>query len=321
MPPDAPLSPMDLLVERFRQHMEIIRFSPRTIAGAQCHLRQFLTFLRGQNITDAQAITTGTLTDYQRDLFYRPTNRGTARSITHQNHALSVIKGFFRFLKYEGYLAASPADALAMAREPQTLPRQVLTPQEARKILETPDTGCLIGYRDRTILEVFYATGIRKTELRHLTVANVNFEEELLRINGGKGGKDRVVPLTRLACSFLENYIKAVRPELLRGQVTDRLFISARALPIGTNTVGDLVTKYAKLAGVKKHVTCHVWRHTCATHLVKNKANLRHVQEMLGHRQLSTTERYLHLTITDLKEAHRKFHPRERGTGERDPNP
>jgi integrase/recombinase XerD len=284
-------------------------------------LRQFLAFLRSVNVTDAQAITTGTLTDFQRDLFYTPTSRGTARSISHQNHALCVIKGFFRFLKQEGYLAINPAEALALAREPQTLPRQVLTPQEARKILETPDTGCLLGYRDRTILEVFYATGIRKSELRQLTVANVNLEEELLRINGGKGAKDRVVPLTRLACSFLENYIKAVRPELLRGKVTDRLFISARALPIGTNTVGDLVTKYAKQAGVKKHVTCHVWRHTCATHLVKNKANLRHVQEMLGHRQLSTTERYLHLTIADLKEAHRKFHPRERGAGQRGEKP
>lgn len=145
----------------------------------------------------------------------------------------------------------------------------------------------------------------------NLTVADVNLEEELLRINGGKGAKDRVTPLTRVACSFLENYIKAIRPELLGRRRSDRLFISRRGAPMAKNTVGQMVEKYAKLSKVKKHVTCHLWRHSCATHLLKNNANLRHVQEMLGHKSLATTERYLRLTITDLKEAHRKFHPRE----------
>jgi integrase/recombinase XerD len=186
-----------------------------------------------------------------------------------------------------------------------------LLAQEARQIIETPDTGSLLGYRDRTILEVFYATGIRKAELMALTPADVNLDEGLLRINQGKGGKDRVVPLTQLACSFLKNYSAMVRPELLKGGKSAHLFISQRGGPLSRNALGDLVLRYARQAGVKKHATCHVWRHSCATHLLKNKANLRHVQELLGHRQLSTTERYLHLTITDLKEAHQKHHPRE----------
>jgi integrase/recombinase XerD len=123
----------------------------------------------------------------------------------------------------------------------------------------------------------------------------------------------------------LETYLKAIRPMLLQspdggqesgGQAigrdaSERVFISLRGQPISKNALGELVEKYARLAGVSKAATCHIWRHSCATHLVQNKANLRHVQEILGHRQLSTTERYLHLTITDLKEAHRKFHPRE----------
>jgi len=121
-----------------------------------------------------------------------------------------------------------------------------------------------------------------------------------------------------LSRAFLETYLKAIRPALLQGKggrhasASDRVFISQRAAPLSKNALGELVEKYARIAGVNKHVTCHIWRHSCATHLVKNKANLRHVQELLGHRDLSTTERYLHLTIADLKEAHRKCHPREK---------
>lgn len=220
------------------------------------------------------------------------------------------MKSFFRFLKHGGYLTRNPAEAFEYAREPRTLPRNVLTPREASKIIDSVDTTTALGYRDRTILEVFYATGIRRTELRNLTVANVNLEEELLRINGGKGGHDRVVPLSAVACKFLETYIKGIRPQLASGKSTDRLFLSFRGNPIDAHTICDIAKKYARLAKVKKHVTPHVWRHTCATHLVKNNANLRHVQDMLGHRSLATTEKYLRLTITDLKEAHRKFHPR-----------
>ena len=304
---------IEILIERYRQQLEILNFSPRTVIGRLVHLRRFAGFLQQQNISEVTAIASGTLADHQRDLFYLPTSRGTARSVSYQNQAMHALRSFFRFLKTEGYVAQDAAESLPLARTPHTLPRTILTPEEARKVIETPDTSCLLGYRDRTILETLYATGIRKSELMNLTVNDVNLEEGVLRINGGKFNKDRVVPLTRLACSFLETYLKAIRPALLQGRVSDRVFISQRAAPLSKNALGELVEKYARIAGVNKHVTCHIWRHSCATHLVKNKASLRHVQEMLGHRDLSTTERYLHLTIADLKEAHRQCHPREQG--------
>jgi integrase/recombinase XerD len=304
---------IEILIERYRQQLEILNFSPRTVIGRLVHLRRFAGFLQQQNISEVTAIASGTLADHQRDLFYLPTSRGTARSVSYQNQAMHALRSFFRFLKTEGYVAQDAAEALPLARTPHVLPRTILTPEEARKVIETPDTSCLLGYRDRTILETLYATGIRKSELMNLTVADVNLEDGVLRINGGKFNKDRVVPLTRLACSFLETYLKAIRPALLQGRVSDRVFISQRAAPLSKNALGELVEKYARIAGVNKHVTCHIWRHSCATHLVKNKASLRHVQEMLGHRDLSTTERYLHLTIADLKEAHRQCHPREQG--------
>ena len=311
-PNDSTPPALDVLARRYLQSLELISYSPRTVATQATYFHRLGEFLAEAKIADVQSVTTATVQDFQRWLFYQPTVKGTARTVASQNRVLSAIKSFFAFLVNEGYLAHNPALALRLAREPDALPKNVLTPGEARKILEAPDTHTLVGYRDRTLLEVLYATGIRKAELRHLTVDAVNLEEELLRVNRGKGGKDRVVPLSRIACQFLENYIKAIRPELLRGRQNDALFVSVRiGWQLGSTAIGSIIDKYVRLAGVKKHVTCHLWRHSCATHLLKNNANLRHVQEMLGHKSLATTERYLRLTITDLKEAHRKFHPRE----------
>jgi integrase/recombinase XerD len=297
---------------RYRQQLELLNYSVRTMDTQATYFNRFGEFLTEVKINDVSAITAATLTDFQRWLFYQPTNRGTARTVASQNRVLSSLRSFFAFLLREGYLAHNPAQGLRLAREPDALPRNILTPEEARKLIEMPDTQTLIGYRDRTLLEVLYATGIRKSELRNLAVADVNLEEELLRVNRGKGKKDRVVPLSRIACQHLENYLNAIRPELLHGRTTDKLFVSLQAgRPLGVHGIDRLMSKYVRQARLKKHVTCHLWRHSCATHLLKNNANLRHVQEILGHKSLATTERYLRLTITDLKEAHRKFHPRE----------
>ncbi|MGI8431969.1 MAG: tyrosine-type recombinase/integrase [Chthoniobacterales bacterium] len=313
---------LDSLLERYRSHLQLRNFAPRGIEtnfAALQLLFRFLTETKSAQ-SDVIGLTTATLHDFQRWHFYQPTVRGTARSIAYQNRVLSAIKSLFHFLAEENFIARDPAAALRYGREPETLPRNILTVREARQIIETPDVHTVRGYRDRTILEVLYSTGIRKQELMNLCLGDVNLEEELLRINCGKGAKDRVVPLTAVAASFLESYINAIRPQLLGARLTTnsdtsragRLFLSQRGAPIARNTLGELVTKYARIARIKKHVTCHLWRHTCATHLLQNKANLRHVQEILGHRSLATTERYLHLTITDLKEAHRRHHPRER---------
>ena len=176
-------------------------------------------------------------------------------------------------------------------------------------------TGTLLGYRDRVIMEVFYSTGIRRKELINLKLSDVNYPQGYLRINQGKGNKDRVVPLGSIACKYLENYIKGVRPELCGHNHLEELFISRRHGPINPDSIGHLINKYRIKAGIKKRVGSHTFRHTVATHLVRNRANLRHVQEILGHKSLNTTQKYIQLTITDLKEAHRKYHPREQEAG------
>lgn len=305
---------LDELLHRFQSELQIRNYSPRTISDYGYSIGLLLRFLDQRQITDIQSVTATTVADFQRWVYYQPTKQGTPRGVVNQNGILAAVKSFCRFLKVEGYLAADPAEAIEYAREPRSLPRNVLTPQEAKRIIESVDTTTVLGYRDRTILEVLYATGIRNEELRNLTVADVNLEEGLLRVNHGKGDKDRVTPLGQVASRFLETYLNGIRPQLLGERHSDRLFLSFRGNPIDAHSVGDLVKRHAKLARVKKHVTPHVWRHTCATHLVKNNANLRHVQDLLGHGSLATTERYLRLTIADLKEAHARFHPREKAS-------
>jgi site-specific recombinase XerD len=311
------------LPDAIAQHLDALRvrnYSPRTLHNQACQLRLLNRFLvrREPPVRDIGAVTGDLLTEFQSWLYHQPTPRGTARGVANQNRILSGVRGLFAFLKTGGWLLRNPAEALEYAREPRTLPRHVLTPSEARRILEAVDTGTAPGHRDRTILEVFYATGIRKAELLALRLPDVNLEDGLLRIQG-KGGHDRIVPLSRIAARFLETYLNAIRPELVRagraehGHKTDRLFVTARGRPLDKNLVGELVVRSARAAKIQRRITCHLWRHTCATHLLQNRANLRHVQEILGHRSLATTERYLHLTITDLKQAHRRCHPREKG--------
>jgi len=305
---------LDELLHHFQDGLQIRNYSARTVSDYGYNLGLLFRFLDQRQISDIQSVIPATLAEFRRWVYYQPTKQGTPRGVVNQNGILAAIKSFCHFLKTEGYLARDPAEGIEYAREPHSLPRNVLTPQEAKRIIESVDTTTVLGYRDRTILEVLYATGIRNEELRNLTTADVNLEEGLLRVNHGKGAKDRVTPLGQMASRFLETYINGIRPQLLGGRHASALFLSYQGNPIDAHSVGDLVKRHAGLAKVKKHVTPHVWRHTCATHLVQNNANLRHVQDLLGHGSLATTERYLRLTIADLKEAHAKFHPREQAS-------
>jgi len=298
--------------ERHCAFLQVRGYAARTVEGARENLRPLGRFLAERGLADAMAVTDEHLRMFRHWLYHLPTKHGRLRGIANQNRILSTVRGFFAFLKAENGLAHDPAAGLELAKEPRGLPRQILTPREARKILEAVDTSTALGYRDRTILEVFYATGVRSQELRGLRTSDVDFEGELLRVYHGKGGKDRVVPLSGIACRMIETYMRAVRPALLHGRENEWLFVSYRGRPIDRNNASRLVRLHAKAARIKKRVTCHLWRHTCATHLLQNNANLRHVQEMLGHKSLATTERYLHLTIADLKAAHQRCHPREK---------
>ena len=310
-----PVNAWDALAHRHRQALLVRGYSVRTLATQGTYARRWAEFCADVKLGTPGAVMAGHVAAFQKWLWHRPTARGAVRGVAGQNNALAWVKGFFGWLQAEGVLTRNPAASALYAKQPDPLPKDVLTPAEAVAILSAPDVSTLAGQRDRTIMETMYATGLRRAELRALAVIDVDLEAEVVYVRSGKGGKGRVVPLTRTACACLETYLEKTRPALLAGQGSARLFVSPVNHPgedccLGEHALGNIVTRYAQAAGVKKKVTPHLWRHTCATHLLKNNANLRHVQEMLGHKSLATTERYLRVTIGDLKDAHRRHHPR-----------
>ena len=298
-------------IQQFLEDLKIRNYAERTVTDYGYHLKYWVKYLIEKEIKDLRSVTVHHIADYQRWIYYQPTKRGGIRSVYNQNTILAVVKSFYRYLHREGIVEEDPAISVKLAREPERLPRVILTVKEANKIIDKVDTSKALGHRDRTMLEVFYSTGIRRNELRNLRMDHVNLDEGLLYVHEGKGGHSRVTPLTKQAKDYLRSYMRDTRPQLIKEKEVDKLFVSYRGKPIDQHSTGDIVKKHAKKAGVKKNITCHIWRHSVSVHLLKNNANLRHVQSLLGHKSLATTERYLQLSINDLKEAHRKFHPRE----------
>jgi len=303
---------LDAFREKYKNHLTILNYSANTIKGHIFYLNRFFTYLKENNIEEITSVTKDTNRDYQTSLYEEINKRGEPNSVSTQNNALKVVKSFFRFLCENNYLVSDPAKDITYAKAPKRLPRSILTQSEMRKILHGPDTKTVLGYRDRTILEVLYSTGIRTEEINNLILQDVDYNGGFIRVNSGKGKKDRVVPIGKIACRYLENYIKAVRPSLIRDPYNNHLFLSLKGNRLSNNMVWEIVKRYTKKAKIKKTISPHTFRHTCATLMLRNKANIRHIQEMLGHSSLDSTQVYASVSITDLKEVHSKCHPREK---------
>jgi len=298
--------------EKYQQHLAVIRFAAGTIKRYIYFLNSFFKYLEEMNIFEIAAVTKDHIQDYQTHLYEAVNSRGEPNSVFHQNNMLKVIKGFFRFLAEQNYLVSDPSRDVSYARTPKRLPRSILTGPEVKKMIRAPNTKTATGYRDRAIIEVFYSTGIRRNELINLQLADVDYHDGLVRVNSGKGSKDRVVPIGRIACRYIENYVKQVRPMLVKNPTDNHLFLTMNGTKISENRLWELIKIYSKRSKIKKNITTHTFRHTCATLMLKNKANIRHIQELLGHSSLEATQIYTRVSITDLKEVHSKCHPREK---------
>jgi integrase/recombinase XerD len=285
----------------------------RTIQTRVWQLRRFFAFLRDRHIEDPVRVSAEDLQSYRQRLIETPTPRGTPASASHVNGVLASIKCFYALLLEWDLIGHDPTRRLSFVKKPRRLPGTILTVEEVRRIVEAPDASTVLGYRDRTILEVFYATAIRRAELMALALSNVRLPERLIRIEMGKGSKDRLVPLTEVAAQHLDHYLRWIRPELARRPKERAVFLSFRGWPIDERTLGDIVINAAARAGIDKRVTCHSFRHACATHMLENGADLRPIQELLGHASLSSTQIYTHVSLRHLRQTFDRCHPRQRG--------
>lgn len=223
---------------------------------------------------------------------------------------LASIKAFYRFLTAERYIRRNPAEVLEAASRGLHLPK-VLSVQEVERLLDEPNLGTLDGYRDKTMLELLYATGMRVSELVNVPVKNVDMKMQYVIVMG-KGSKERMLPLGRTALHYLEHYLSVVRPQLLHGKpdAALELFVTGWGGPMTRERFYEIIVAYGKSAGISKRVTPHMLRHSFATHLLNNGTDLRIVQELLGHADISTTQIYTHLDVERLREVYDKTHPR-----------
>ena len=222
---------------------------------------------------------------------------------------MGAVQTFFAWLCRQNVLAANPAADLELPRKPNKILPKSLALGEVRAILNVPNVGDPLGVRDRAVLETFYATAIRRSELVRLDVGDVDRERGLLTVNQGKGGKDRMLPLGERALSWIYRYLEETRPLLETPASGRALFISGYGERFSAQYMGNWVHRVIEAAGIGRSGSCHVLRHSCATHMLENGADIRFIQQLLGHARLDTTQIYTDVSIVQLREVHDHTHP------------
>lgn len=298
---DAPARPF--LAERFTEQLAIERgASGRTVEAYGRDLIRFIAWAVARGMTSPDAVKPADL----RAHVYHLKDLGLGASSIRR--AVSALRTYFRFLVNEGALRASPAQRLEMPRRFRTLPA-VLSVADVARLIDAVSSDDALAMRDRAMLELAYGAGLRVSEWTGIGVGDVFLDQEVVRVFG-KGSKERLVPIGRSAIGAVALYLRSLRPTLERGEGRGRLFIGARGRPLTRMAAWKILRKHVRRAGITTRVTPHTLRHSFATHLLEGGADLRAVQEMLGHADISTTQIYTHVDREYLRSVHRQFHPR-----------
>lgn len=277
--------------------------SDNSVKSYKSDLTRLLNFLVDKKISDYNEVDHHIISQFLQLL---KSNGLTGSSASRY---LSSLRGFFSYLYTNNYIMKDPTERVSSAKVIRKLP-EVLSLYEIEKILEQPDTSDKLGLRDKAILELFYSSGLRVSELIELKISDLFLDDEVIRVLG-KGSKQRIVPVGSSAVKWLREYILKSRP-LLEQRIRSKnyIFLNLRGTKLSRMGVWKIVERYTKEAGIKKEVHPHTFRHSFATHLLEGGADLRSVQEMLGHSDISTTQIYTHIDREYIKQVHKDFHPR-----------
>ena len=290
-------------VERFDDYLSLEQGSAdRTREAYQRDVLRLAEFALTKSVRDPAKLTPVHL----RDFVYHLKDIGLAPSSIRRT--IAGLRTWFGFLVAEGVIAGDPSDRLELPRKWQTLP-EVLSSDEVAKLLSAPSQDDAMYYRDKAMLELAYGAGLRVSEWTSVTIRDVHLDERLVRVRG-KGSKERLVPFGRSAAASVAIYLRELRPKLERGEGKGVLFLNARGTPLSRMGAWTILRKHVKAAAIDKTVTPHTLRHSFATHLLEGGADLRAVQEMLGHADVSTTQVYTHVDRDYLRSVHKQFHPR-----------
>jgi integrase/recombinase XerD len=297
---------------RFLEASAAKGLAPRTVEIRDRMLRRFIYWCSERSLDQPQDVTRPILERYRRHLYHTRKTNGEPLSFATQQQRLLPLKAFFQWLARENYILSNPASEMELPRVHRRLPQHILTAEEVERILSQTALHGALGVRDRAILETFYSTGIRRSELANLRLYDVDTRNGTLMVREGKGRKDRMVPLGARAGRWIDRYVEEVRPTLVVEPDEGWLFLHEYGEPFQKNRLTDLVKKYIEASGVGKPGACHLFRHTMATLMLDAGADIRHLQAILGHSQLSTTEIYTQVSIQKLKTVHALTHPADR---------
>jgi integrase/recombinase XerD len=290
-------------LERFEDHLTVEEgASPLTVEAYLRDVMRFATFCLSKGARQPAEASARTLRDY----VYHLKDLGLSPSSIRRN--VSAVRSYFGFMVGEGEILRDPSERLEAPKRWRTLP-EVLTVEEAETLLAAPSLDEPLVFRDRAMLELAYGAGLRVSEWITLTTRDVLMDDHLLRVFG-KGSKERLVPIGRKAIAAVAIYLRELRPKLEKGQGKGVLFLNARGQPLSRMGAWKILRKYSEIAGITKPISPHTLRHSFATHLLEGGADLRAVQEMLGHADISTTQIYTHVDREFLRSVHRQFHPR-----------
>lgn len=302
------------LVDQWLARLELRAYSPRTVEHRVWVLRSFLAWAQERGYARPAEVDKMVLESFQRWLWRYRKENGQPLAVGTQRSRLGALQQFFAWACRENIILANPAADLELPRKPPpSLPR-TLSSAEVEQILAVPDVSDPLGQRDRAILETLYGAGLRRAELVKLDLGDLDRARAVVLVRQGKGGKDRLCPLGAQAMYWIESYLEACRPRLEVSPSESALFLSGYGLRLSAGYLGGWVARVIDQAELGKTGGCHLLRHACATHLLEGGADIRYIQQLLGHAKLDTTQIYTAVTITQLREVHARCHPRARAT-------
>jgi integrase/recombinase XerD len=296
-------------MQRFLEWMRVTNYSERTVEGRELYLKYFIAWCDERSLKRPQDITRPILERYQRYLYHYRKKNGEPLSFRGQYTRLIPVRAYFKWLAKQHHILYNPASEIDLPKLEKRLPKHVLTQSEAEQVINQADVATPLGIRDRAILETLYSTGIRRMELINLKLFDLDAERGTLMVRQGKGKKDRMIPIGNRAIAWIEKYVNDVRPELLVGEDDGRLYLTNLGEAFTPNRLTQLVRNYVHGADIGKTGSCHLFRHTMATLMLENGADIRFIQEMLGHVKIDTTQIYTQVSIRKLKQIHTATHP------------
>jgi len=302
---------LEALRTEFLESLRVRGQSPATLQSRSESLSTFFLWLTREGIEDVREVTREHIRAYQLSLVNRPPGSTLTTYTVHVK--LSGLRRFFEHLETTDAVLFNPCVGIVLPKLEDRLPSGVLSQAEARRVLDAPDTQTKKGIRDKALLELFYSTGIRGEEMAALTVHDVDCKNGFVRVTKGKFAKDRVVPMGQKAADYVAEYLRKVRLPWSQHQKDERALWLCSIWPHGPmkkQAIAVQVRDYKKLAGVNRPGRTHLWRHSCATHLVQGGANLAYVQRLLGHRSLETTAIYTRVSAAEVAATVRRKHPR-----------